>query len=56
MLKKIPVDTIEDANDAHEEARRLQGLKHSNIVRYNDDFLHTEYGHQHSFHSGYADE
>ena len=68
VLKKIPVESIEDANEAHEEvcrceplrcvapciilscsswpfqAKRLQGLKHPNIVRYYDDFLHTEYG------------
>jgi len=26
------------------QGRRLQGLKHTNIVRYYDDYLHTEYG------------
>lgn len=43
-LKKIYVESMQDAQDAQNEARRLMALRHPNIVRYHSDFLHTEYG------------
>merc|ERR1712166_801908 len=44
VLKKIHAETMADAKDAHSEARKLQALRHPNIVKYHSDFLHTEYG------------
>merc|ERR1719238_2650227 len=41
VLKKIPVADLNDASDAHTEARELRFLQHPRIVGYEDDFLHT---------------
>jgi len=41
VLKKIPVTDINDANDAHAEARELRFLQHPRIVGYEDDFMHV---------------
>lgn len=40
VLKKIPAHDLNDASDAQAEAKDLLSLRHQNIVRYEDDFLH----------------
>lgn len=44
VLKKIRVASVNEASDAQQEAKQLRGFRHPNIVRYVNDWLHTERG------------
>jgi serine/threonine protein kinase len=42
VLKQCKCENIGEANNALKEAKVLQALSHSHIVRYNDVFLHED--------------
>jgi NIMA (never in mitosis gene a)-related kinase len=39
----IQIDHINEANEAQAEAKELRSLRHPLIVRYEDDFIHTQW-------------
>eukprot|EP00753_Platysulcus_tardus_P004757 PLAT12668.1.p1 GENE.PLAT12668.1~~PLAT12668.1.p1 ORF type:complete len:452 (-),score=147.06 PLAT12668.1:31-1386(-) len=42
VLKMVAVEDLNDANESQEEAKKLRLLQHKHIVRYKDDFLHSQ--------------
>jgi len=44
VLKRIPVKTFDEANEALHEAQHLQRLNHPNVVQVFDAFLHATEG------------
>jgi serine/threonine protein kinase len=45
VMKKIPVNNLNEANTALAEAKVLRALDHRNCVGYEDDFIHVELPH-----------
>jgi hypothetical protein len=43
-MKKVEIDDITQADAELTEAKQLQSISHPNIVKYVDDFIHTEFG------------